>query len=319
MLYRKLGKYGIKVSEVALGGWLTQGRTLDQAGTDRVVQRAFDLGVNLFDTADAYHQGEAEAALARALRGLRRDDLVLATKCFFPMSDRPNDRGLSRKHIVESVENSLRRLECSYIDLMQFHRWDPDTPLEETLRAIDDLIRQGKVLYWGVSQWQAHQIAAAVHLAEHALSSPPACNQPLYNMLSRDVEHSVMETCRTYGLGMIVFSPLAQGVITGKYLPGQAPPAGSRAADDSSNQFMKQLLEPDTLGRVQLLKEFANRQGCTLAQFALAWCLRRPEISSVIIGATSVEQVEVNVAASGLKFDAGVWEEAESILTGGAR
>ncbi|RYG15902.1 aldo/keto reductase, partial [bacterium] len=254
MNYRKLGRYGIKVSEVSLGGWLTQGRSIDDATTESIVHRAFDLGINLFDTADVYNAGEAELALAKAIRNFRRADLVLATKCFFPMSDRPNDRGLSRKHIVESVHASLKRLGTDYIDLMQFHRFDADTPLDETVRAIDDLIRQGKVLYWGVSEWSAKQIIDVVGVAKELNAHPPASNQPRYNLLIDWIDQNVIPVSEAHGLGQIVFSPLAQGILTGKYLPGQPRPEGSRGADSTSNNFMNDMLNDETLTKVQRLK-----------------------------------------------------------------
>ncbi|HWD38267.1 MAG TPA: aldo/keto reductase family protein [Fimbriimonas sp.] len=315
MQYRKLGRYGIRVSSVSLGGWLTHGRSLEDSTTEKIVRHAFSLGINFFDTADAYNRGEAEISLAKALHGIAREELVLATKCYFPISESPNDRGLSRKHITESVHKSLKRLNTDYIDLMQFHRWDSETPLDETVRAIDDLIRQGKVLYWGVSEWRAHQIAEAVSLAKQFNANQPASNQPVYNMLTRYIEESVLPTCEQYGLGSVVFSPLAQGVLSGKYLPGQSAPAGSRGSDDTSNMFMQGLLKDDkALQRIQNLKAFTESHGFPLPQFALAWCLRKPAISSVIVGATSPEQIETNVAASELKVDEALWEQAEEIL-----
>lgn len=317
MRYRKLGRFGLKVSEVSLGGWLTQGRTIDDDTTERIVRRAFDLGVNLFDTADVYNRGEAELSLGKAIKGMRREDLVIATKCFFPMSDNPNDRGLGRKHITESVNASLKRLGTDYIDLMQFHRWDGDnTPLDETVRAIDDLIKQGKVLYWGVSEWDENQIASVVEVAKSLNANPPASDQPIYNMLVKKIEPAIIPACETNGIGMIVFSPLAQGVLTGKYLPGQPAPQGTRGADETSNNFMQNFLSEETLTRVQKLNTFAAGHGQTLGNFALAWCLRKPAISSVIVGASRVEQIELNVAASGIDFPAEVWEKAEAILEG---
>jgi aryl-alcohol dehydrogenase-like predicted oxidoreductase len=316
MRYRKLGRYGVRVSEVGLGGWLTHGRTLDDAATESTVRRAIDLGINFFDSADVYNRGEAEIALSHAIKGVKRETLVLATKCFFPMSDDLNDRGLSRKHIVESVNASLKRLGTDYIDLYQFHRFDPETPLDETVRAIDDLVRAGKVLYWGVSEWQAEQISELVAVTDRLNAHPPASNQPRYNMLTRAIEPSILPTSARHGLGSVVFSPLAQGVLTGKYLPGQPAPAGSRGADESSNGFMKSFLTEETLTRVQTLKAFAEEQGHSLNTFSLAWCLRRPEVSSVIIGATTPEQVETNVSASGVELPAEVWERAEAILAG---
>jgi len=316
MNYRKLGRYGLKVSEVALGGWLTHGRTLDDGTTTQIVKDAFDRGINFFDTADVYNTGEAEKSLGLAIKSLKREDLVIGTKCFFPMSDNPNDRGLSRKHIFESVHNSLKRMEIDYVDIMQFHRLDLETPVDETVRAIDDLVRQGKVLYWGTSEWPAHKITEAVLTARDLNANPPASNQPLYNMISRGIEDAVLPVSEQYGIGNVVFSPLAQGVLTGKYLPGQAPAAGTRAADDKSNMFMKRMMEDDTLKRVQDLKAYVEGLGYTMPQFTLAWCLRQKAVSSVIIGATSVGQVEANIAASGLVLDAEIWTKAENILAG---
>jgi voltage-dependent potassium channel beta subunit len=310
MRYRQLGRYGVKVSEVALGGWLTHGRSISDDTTSDIVHRAFDLGINFFDTADVYNAGEAEKALGKAIGDLRRDDLFIATKCFFPMSDRPNDRGLSRKHIVESVHNSLKRMGLEYIDLMQFHRYDETTPVDESVRAVEDLIRQGKVLYWGTSEWQAHQIVDAFHLSTY----PAASNQPVYNMLQRGIESSVIPACEELGIGQVVFSPLAQGVLTGKYLPGQPPPAGSRGADAESNMFMARYMTDEVLSRVQKLKGFAEEKGLTMPQLALAWCLRQQNVSSVIVGATSVAQLEANVAASGVELEPEEFEAAEAIL-----
>ena len=297
-----------------MGGWLTHGRTLDDSGTNATVQKALDLGINFFDTADVYNRGEAELALGKALHGVKREDVVIATKCFFPMSDLPNDRGLSRKHIVESVNNSLRRLQMDYIDLMQFHRFDNETPLEETVRAIDDLVRQGKVHYWGVSEWTADQISDVVSTAKQLNANLPASDQPLYNMLHRSVEERVIPTCERHGLGLVVFSPLAQGILTGKYLPGQPAPAGSRGADETSNNFMTGMMNDETLSRVEKLKDFANEQGYTLAQFALAWVLRQPVVSSVIVGASRPEQVEMNASASGIQLSDELWTAAQNIL-----
>ncbi|HZH98421.1 MAG TPA: aldo/keto reductase family protein [Fimbriimonadaceae bacterium] len=310
MNYRQLGRYGVKVSEVALGGWLTHGRSIADETTSEIVHRAFDLGINFFDTADVYNAGEAEKSLGKAIAGLRREDLFIATKCFFPMSDRPNDRGLSRKHIVESVHNSLSRMGIDYIDLMQFHRYDETTPVDESVRAVEDLIRQGKVLYWGTSEWKAHQIVDAFHISTY----PAASNQPVYNMLQRGIESSVIPACEELGIGQVVFSPLAQGVLTGKYLPGQPPPEGSRGADAESNMFMGRYMTDEVLSRVQKLKGFAEERGLTMPQLALAWCLRQPNVSSVIVGATSVRQLEANVAASGVELQPEDFEEAEAIL-----
>lgn len=316
MNYRRLGRSSVKVSEVAVGGWMTHGRSIGDDVTTAIVHRAFDLGINFFDTADVYNNGEAEKALAKAIQGLRRADLFIATKCFFPMSDRPNDRGLSRKHIFESVHDSLKRLDTDYIDLMQCHRWDPDTRLEESVRAFEDLIRQGKILYWGVSEWKAHQIAEAVQTAERLNAFAPISNQPNYSMLQRYIEESVLPACEAMGLGQVCFSPLSQGALTGKYKPGSPAPTGSRGADEKSNMWMGGVLADDVLKRIERLAAFAEECGSpSLAAFALAWCLRQPGVSSVIIGATKPEQVEANAQASGLTFDDEVWTKAEAILT----
>lgn len=314
MEYRKLGKWGVKVSEVGLGGWLTHGRSIDDGTTESIVHKAFDLGVNFFDTADAYNAGEAEKSLGKAIKKFRRMDLVVATKCFFPISERPNDQGLSRKHIVESVNNSLERLGTDYIDLMQFHRFDPGVPTEEYVRAMDDLIRQGKVLYWGVSMWSPGQIATAYHTAREWHCCPPVSNQPLYNMFHREIEDGVIPTCEDLGLGQVVFSPLAQGVLTGKYKPGAEPPKDSRAADDDSNMWMGGDMEAGKLQKVEALSGLADEVGLSMAQFALAWCLRQKNVSSVIVGATKVSHIESNVGASGADVPSEVWERVEEIL-----
>ena len=314
MQYRNLGKYGVKVSEVALGGWLTHGRSLDDDTTTKIVHRAFELGINFFDTADVYNKGEAEISLGKAIKSLRRDDMFIATKCFWPMTEAINDRGLSRKHIVESVHNSLKRLEIDTIDLFQFHRFDPETPMEEMVRAVDDLIRQGKIQYWGVSCWSAGQIMDACHTARAWNCCLPVSNQPPYNMLNRDIECDVIPTSERLGLGQVVFSPLAQGVLTGKYLPGQARPEGSRGADPKSNQFMERQLQDDVLAKVVELGKIAQSQGLSMGQFALAWCLRQGNVSSVIVGATSIAQLEENVGAVGKVIDPSVWERVDEVL-----
>lgn len=312
--YRKLGRYGIKLSEISLGGWLTHGRTLADDQVAAIVRSAFDLGINFFDTADVYNKGAAEIALGKAIRSFRREDIVIGTKCFFAMSDNPNDRGLSRKHVFESVHASLSRIGVEYVDLMQFHRFDLETPLDETIRAIDDLIRQGKVLYWGVSEWTASQITDACHIARTLGCCPPISNQPLYNLQTRRIESEVMGVCHREGLGLVVFSPLAQGVLTGKYRPGEPPPPGSRGADESSNVFMVKSLEDKVLEAVRQVGDLASQAGCTLAQFALAWCLRRPEVTSAIVGATSVEQLQENAKASGLEIHPALFAKAEAVF-----
>jgi voltage-dependent potassium channel beta subunit len=312
--YRRLGRSGVKVSEVGLGGWLTHGRSLGQDATDSIVNKAFELGINFFDTADVYNLGEAEVALGKAVKPLRRQDLFIATKCHFPMSDAPNDRGNSRKHTHESIEGSLRRMELDYVDLYQYHRFDPETPIEESVRAMDDLIRSGKILYWGVSLWPAEAIAEAVHIAQSMNCCPPVSNQPVYNILQRDIEASVIPTSQKHGLGQVVFSPLAQGVLTGKYKPSETAPPGTRASDSSSNTFMGWLMTDETLTKVQNLKPVAEEAGLTLAQLSLAWCLRQANVSSVIMGATRPEQVVENANASGAIVGEDVWARIDQVL-----
>ncbi len=316
MRYRRLGKYGVKVSEVALGGWLTHGRTLSDEVTRTVVHGAFDLGVNFFDTADVYNLGEAEKSLAVAIKDLPRRDVFIGTKCFWPMgpSAGPNNRGLSRKHIFESVHGSLERLELDYVDLFQFHRHDPDTPVEESVRAVDDLIRQGKILYWGVSCWTGPQIEEACRVAKEWGCCLPVSNQPPYNMLNREIEAEVIPTSERLGLGQVVFSPLAQGVLTGKYKPGEPPPAGTRAADPNSNSFMADKMEDSVLERVSRLGPIAREAGLTMSQLALAWCLRQKNLSSVIVGATSLEQLAENAVAGTVEVPQSVFDECEKVL-----
>jgi voltage-dependent potassium channel beta subunit len=302
MQYRNLGKWGVKVSEVSLGSWLTFGHATDEETATQCIHRAYELGINLFDTANVYARGRAEEVMGKALKAFRRDSYVLATKVWGPMGEGPNDRGLSRKHIFEQCHASLKRLGTDYIDLYQCHRYDANTPLEETIRAMGDLIRQGKILYWGVSEWSASQILDAVHLCQQMNIDPPVSNQPHYNMLGREIEKEVLPMCERVGMGNIVYSPLAQGVLTGKYQPGSPPPPDTRAADESSNMFMRWLMSDEVLTKVQKLRPIAERNGLSMAQLALAWCLRQPMVSSVIIGARKVSQIEDNVKASGIQL-----------------
>jgi voltage-dependent potassium channel beta subunit len=299
MNYRRLGASGLSVSEIALGSWLTLGGSVEAAMSERIVRHAFDLGVNLFDSADAYAGGEAERILGRALAGLPRNRLVLATKCFFPMSNDPNDRGLSRKHLFESVHASLRRLGSDYLDLHQCHRADPETPLEETVRAYEDLIRQGKVLYWGVSEWSEDLVARACQIADATGGYRPISNQPQYSLLCRSIERDLLDAHARLGLGQLAWSPLAQGVLTGKYAGG-ARPEGSGITVPMRARFLDPLLSEPNLARVERMRAVATDLGITPAQLALAWCLRRPEVASVIVGATRPEQLDENVLASGL-------------------
>lgn len=316
MQYRRLGNSGLQVSEISLGSWLTFGESVDPGATRDVVRHGCDLGINLFDTADVYANGDAERALARALDGVARDRVVLATKCFFPTSDAANAGGLSRKHLFESVEASLRRLGTDYLDLHQCHRYDPDTPLEETVRAYEDLIRQGKVLYWGTSLWTRAQLASACEIADTTGGYRPVSNQPVYSILRRDIEREVLPGSRDLGVGQIVYSPLAQGALTGKYSGGQRP-AGSRASDSRLGRFMQRYLDPTVLERIDALGPLAAEAGCSLTELALAWCLRDRAISSVIVGATSTAQLEQNVLASGRKLAASILDRIDGLFAPG--
>jgi voltage-dependent potassium channel beta subunit len=310
MRYRSLGDSGCQVSVFALGSWLTIGSSVDQKTTDDCVAAAMDGGVNFFDTADIYAIGAAESALGKALAKHRRQDQVIATKAFWPMSDNPNDKGLSRKHLMESCENSLKRLGTDYIDLYQCHRFDEDTPLDETVRAMEDLIRQGKVLYWGVSVWTASQIVAACERSEHWGGYRPITNQPPYSLLERDIEHEILGTCQKLGMSQIVWSPLAQGLLTGKYKDGVVP-EGSRGADEQRNKFLKPMLNDVNLRRAANVAAVAADLGVTPAQIALAWVLRRPEISAALLGVTSVAQLQENLAAADIDLDRETIERLE--------
>lgn len=319
MEYRHLGRSGLKVSEVSLGSWLTYGGSVADEAARACIRRAYELGVNLFDTANVYRRGAAERVLGQALKEFPRSDLVIATKVYFPMGEGPNDRGLSRKHIIEQCHASLRRLGTDYVDLYQCHRFDPHTPLEETLRALDDLVTQGKVLYVGVSEWTAAQVAEALGIQRRLGYDPIVSSQPQYSMLVRTIERELVPLCEREGIGQIVWSPLAQGVLTGKYRPGTPPPRGSRAADEQSNFSMEWLLRDEVLAAVQRLRPIAQELNLSLAQLAIAWTLRLPNVASAIVGATRPEQVDDNVAASGVRLDAEVCARIDAVLAGVAR
>jgi voltage-dependent potassium channel beta subunit len=312
--YRRLGRSGVKVSEISLGSWLTYGGSVAEERAQACIQKAYELGINFFDTANVYMRGDAEEIVGHALKGFERDSYFLATKVYFPMGDGPNDRGLSRKHITEQCHDSLKRLGVDYVDLYQCHRYDEDTPLEETLRALDDLVRQGKVLYVGVSEWTAHQIADALRLAKEMNLDSIVSNQPRYNMIQRQIEAEIIPLCEREGVGQVVFSPLAQGVLTGKYLPGEAPEQGTRAADPESNRFMQELMNEEVLSAVEKLRSVASDAGLSMSQLALAWVLQRDIVSSAIIGASRPEQVEDNAKAAGVRLSSDVVSEIDSIL-----
>ncbi len=313
MKYRRLGESGLKVSAVSLGSWLTYGNAVEDKAARECVFAAFDAGVNFFDTADVYAKGAAETFLGKALQSVRREELVLGTKVFGKMSDDVNDRGLSRKHIMASCEHSLRRLKVEVIDLYQCHRYDPETPLPEVVRAMDDLIRQGKVLYWGVSCWTAEELREACEVADRLLAPRPISNQPPYSLLDRGIEAEVLPASRALGIGQVVYSPLAQGILSGKYRGGKIP-GDSRLADDSLNRGMKDKLSDENEARVEALAGIAGELGIPLAQLALAWCLRDEGVSSVICGASRPEQVRQNVAAAETELSDEVLAKIEAVF-----
>jgi len=313
MRYRTLGHSGLKLSVIGLGSWLTYGNTVDDGTTRSVVLRAWERGINFIDTANIYAKGAAEIALAPVLRELKRDALVLATKVYFPMGDTVNEHGLSRKHIRDQAHHSLKRLGVEYIDLYQCHRYDDTTPLEETCEAMNDLIRAGHVLYWGVSEWNADQIAAAVTLCRARGWAVPISNQPQYSALYRRIEARVLPASERYGIGNVVWSPIAMGILTGKYTDAKRPPADSRGAG-SEAQWMEDYMTQPILDAVQKLKPVAEKAGCTLGQLALAWTLREPAVTSAIVGATKLSHVDENAAAADLDIDPSLFDEVNRIL-----
>jgi len=314
MEHRYLGNSGLKLSAISYGNWITHGGQIDDTAAISCVHTALELGITTFDTADVYAETRAEAVLGRALAGVRREGLEICTKVYFPTGTGVNDRGLSRKHIMESCEASLRRLDTDHIDLYQAHRFDTETPLEETMTAFADLVRQGKVGYLGTSEWTADQLRAGKALADE-LRVPLVSNQPQYSMVWRVIEGEVVPTCRELGIGQIVWSPLLQGVLTGKYLPGEPPPGDSRAAGgDDWARMMALFLNDDLLTAVQQLRALAESAGCTTAQFALAWVLRNDNVTSCIVGATKPEQLEDNVGALDVELTDELVAEADAIL-----
>lgn len=313
MQYRSLGRWGLDVSAVGLGSWLTYGGSVEAETAKACIWRAYDLEVNFFDTANVYMRGGAETLVGEALAQFPRDSYVLATKVYFPMGDGPNDSGLSRKHIFEQCHASLRRLGTDYVDLYQCHRYDTNTPLEETCRAMDDLIRQGKILYWGTSEWSADQIAHAVDLCRRAGWSEPVSNQPQYSALVRRIERRVLPTCTELGMGTVAWSPLAQGVLTGKYRSVDVVPPDSRAAGENRS-WMQQFMDQALLDAVAGLEPIATDAGCSVAQLALAWCLRLDAVSSVIVGATRPAHVEDNARAADLDLGADVLDAVTATL-----
>lgn len=313
MQHRYLGNSGLKLSEIAYGNWITHGSQVDDETATACVHAALDAGITTFDTADVYAQTRAETVLGAALSGRRREGLEICTKVFWPTGPGPNDRGLSRKHILESIDGSLRRLRTDHIDLYQAHRYDVETPLEETMLAFADVVRSGKALYIGVSEWTSDQLRAAHELARE-LHVPLVSNQPEYSALWRVIEAEIIPTCRDLGLGQLVWSPLAQGVLTGKYIPGTVPPTGSRATDEASRGILDDLMRPEVLDAVQLLVPIAVDAGLTMAQMAVAWVLRNPDITAAIVGASRPEQITETAAASGVLLDAEILTRIDQAL-----
>ena len=292
------------VSEITYGNWITHESQVEQDSAIKCVRAALDNGITTFDTADVYAGTRAETVLGKALKGVKRESYELLTKVYWPTGTGKNDRGLSRKHIIESVNASLKRLQTDHIDLYQMHRFDFETPLEESLSAFDDLIRQGKVFYIGFSEWTSEQIQAALKIQDARGYTRFVSSQPQYSMLWRVIESNVVPTCQANGIGQIVWSPIAQGALTGKYLPGKKPPAGSRATDKKGGANMiSRWMRDEVLSAVQNLKPIADANGLTLAQLAVAWVLQNPNVSSAIIGATKPSQIKENVKAAGIKLD----------------
>jgi aryl-alcohol dehydrogenase-like predicted oxidoreductase len=310
MKYRRLGSSDLEVSEISLGSWLTFGVGVEAERARAVVDKSFELGINFIDTANVYGRGAAEEFLGETLKGRPRDSYVLATKVFFPMS--ATDRGLSRAQIEKQLDASLRRLRTDYVDLYQCHRYDEETPLEETMEALSAAVRSGKARWLGFSEWPADKIRAALDMAgvEKFVSS-----QPQYSLLWRQPEKEVIPLCAANGISQIVWSPLAQGVLTGKYAPGAPPPAGSRATSVEMGGFIGWLMRDETLRTVERLKPLAAEAGLSLAQFALAWVLREPNVASAIVGASRPEQLAENAAASGAEVDPALFARAEEIIS----
>jgi len=315
MEYRRLGSTGMYVSEISYGNWITHGSQVEQDAAIKCVKTALDVGITTFDTADAYAGTRAETVLGKALKGVRRESYELFTKVYWPTGGGKNDRGLSRKHIMESCHASLKRLNVENIDLYQMHRFDVETPLEESLQAFEDLIRQGKVNYIGFSEWTASQISAALKIQDQRGFSRFVSSQPQYSALWRIIEAEVVPLSRKEGIGQIVWSPVTQGVLTGKYKPGGKLPAGSRATDKKSGAGMiSRWMRDDVLEAVQKLAPIADSVGLTMSQLAIAWVLQNDNVSSAIMGATKPSQVKENVKAAGVKLDSSVMTAIDNAL-----
>ena len=315
MEYRRLGSTGMYVSEISYGNWITHGSQVESEAAIKCVREALNQGITTFDTADVYANTKAEVVLAKALKGVRRESYELFTKVYWPTGPGKNDRGLSRKHIMESCHASLKRLNTDHIDLYQLHRFDFETPLEESLSALDDLVRQGKVMYVGFSEWTAEQIAQGLKIQDQRGYSRFISSQPQYSALWRVIEAEVVPLSAREGIGQIVWSPMAQGVLTGKYLPGKKPPVGSRATDKKSGAAMiSRWMRDDVLTAVQLLKPIAESVDLSMSQLALAWVLQNPNVSSAIMGATKPAQIKDNVKASGIKLPQEVMQAIDKAI-----
>jgi aryl-alcohol dehydrogenase-like predicted oxidoreductase len=312
MKFRKLGSSDLEVSEISLGSWLTYGVGVEADKARACLEEAFNQGINFIDTANIYGRGAAEAFLGEALQGHPRDSYVLATKLYFPMTE--TDRGLSRDQVEKQIDASLKRLRTDYVDLYQCHRYDWDTPLEETMDALTRVVKSGRARYIGISEWPADRIRAAIELSRDRGFIPFVSSQPQYSLLWREPEDEVIPLCAANGISQIVWSPLGQGVLSGKYDPDSPLPRDSRAASDTMSGFMDRLMQPDVLRAVQQLKPIAEEAGLTLPQFALAWVLREPNVASAIIGASRPEQVRENAAASGVIVDTQLFLRAEQII-----
>ena len=312
MKYRKLGDSDLEVSEISLGSWLTYGVGVEADKARACLDEAFAQGINFIDTANIYGRGAAETFLGDALQGRARDSYVLATKLYFPIT--ATDRGLSRAQVEKQLDASLKRLKTDYVDLYQCHRYDWDTPLEETMEALTRAVESGKARYIGFSEWPAERIQAAIDLSKSRGFTPFVSSQPQYSLLWREPEDEVIPLCAANGISQIVWSPLAQGVLSGKYDPDQPPPKDSRAASDEMGGYMDRLMDPGVLRAVQRLKPIAEEAGLTLPQFALAWVLREPNVASAIIGASRPSQVQENAAASGVVIDTQLFMRAEQII-----
>ncbi|WP_329012539.1 aldo/keto reductase family protein [Micromonospora rifamycinica] len=314
MEFRHLGRSGLMVSEISYGNWITHGSQVEEDAALACVRAALDSGITTFDTADAYAGTRAETVLGKALAGERREGVEIFTKVFWPTGPGRNDRGLSRKHIMASIDGSLRRLQTDHVDLYQAHRYDYSTPLEETMEAFADVVRAGKAHYIGVSEWKASQLREA-HALARELRIPLVSNQPQYSMLWRVIEAEVVPASEELGISQIVWSPMAQGVLSGKYLPGQPPPAGSRATDEKSGaDFIAKWLDDEVLNRVQQLKPLAEQAGLTMPQLAVAWVLQNPNVASAIIGASRPDQVHDNVKAAGVTLEADLLKAIDDIV-----